>query len=374
MKNALDIKKKVQELVASVPSRNIGESAPASTIDAQNLQFIFDRTQREAEKEAQVAAEKSQKVEIKMKNSTKKSKDLVHKLRDVLSKDCEEMTDQEIRENLLNSKDWEKQIQDLTASKEVIDLDSVGVVVNNDIKEEFETELHDAIDKVCNLIEKLKLVDKEKALHTLAPSKVKENIVYPKAFSGKTGENVYKFVKDFQDAIAADQVREVDKVKKLMQLLKDDAKKAVGEHYKDLKDALEELIKSFGNEEIIWDKIKEDIKEKLGDLKKWGKSLSRERLTATSVLFDFLKEAVNLAEDYPDLEKEIYSRSTLSLIRGILPFDWDKEFVGSICGLDPSYQMSLKKLMNFAELNKHKFVQKVAKKIILLISFGVKQD
>ena len=207
MKNALDIKKKIQELVASVPGRNIGEAAPAaSSVDVQNLQFILDRTQREAEKEAQVAAEKVQKVEIKMKNTTKKAKDLVHKLRDVLSKDCEEMTDQEIRENLLNSKDWEKQIETLTANKEAIDLDSVGVVVNKDIKEAFETELLDAIDKVCNLIENLKVVDKEKALHTLAPSKVKENIVYPKAFSGKVGENVYKFVKDFQDAIDADQV------------------------------------------------------------------------------------------------------------------------------------------------------------------------
>ena len=80
--------------------------------------------------------------------------------------------------------------------------------------------------------------------------------------------------------------------------------------------------------------------------------MSRERLTATSVLFDFLREAVNLAEDYPDLEREIYSRSTLSLIRGVLPLDWDREFVRSVCGLDPSYQMSFRKLMNFAELKK----------------------
>ena len=73
MKNALDIKKKIQELVASVPGRNIGEAAPAaSSVDVQNLQFILDRTQREAEKEAQVATEKVQKVEIKMKNTTKK--------------------------------------------------------------------------------------------------------------------------------------------------------------------------------------------------------------------------------------------------------------------------------------------------------------
>ena len=213
-----------------------------------------------------------------MKNVTKKSKDLVRKIRGILDKDCQDMTDQEIRENLLNSKEWEKQIDDLTTSKEAIELDSVGVTINDEIKNTFETDLHDVIDKVCTLVENLKIVDKEKALHTLAPSKVKENIVYPKPFSGKSGENVFKFVKDFQDAIAADQVREVDKVKKLMLLLKDDAKKAVGEHYKDLKNALEELKRSFGNEEIIWDKIQADIKEKLGDYKKLGKGLSRESI------------------------------------------------------------------------------------------------
>ena len=83
-----------------------------------------------------------------------------------------------------------------------------------------------------------------------------KNIVYPKAFSGKSGENVFKFVKDFQDAIAANQVRDVDKVKKLMLLLKDDAKRAVGEHYKEVQEALDELKRSYGNEEIIWDKVK----------------------------------------------------------------------------------------------------------------------
>ena len=187
---------------------------------------------------------------------------------------------------------------------------------------------------MCTLIENLKIVDKEKALHTLSPCKVKENIVYPKPFSGRSGENVYKFVKDFQDAIAADQVREVDKVKKLMLLLKDDTKKAVGEHYKVLPDALNELERPFGNEEIVWDKIQADINEKLGDYKKWGKGFSRDRLTATSVLLDFLREAINLAKDYPELE-------------------WGKEFVKSVYGLDPSYELSFQKLMNFAELKKN---------------------
>ena len=48
-----------------------------------------------------------------MKTVTKKSKDLAHKLRDILDKDRQAMTDWEIRENLLNSKDWERQIDDL---------------------------------------------------------------------------------------------------------------------------------------------------------------------------------------------------------------------------------------------------------------------
>ena len=55
-------------------------------------------------------------------------------------------------------------------------------------------------------------------MHTLASSKVKDNIVISKPFSEESGEKVFKFVKDFQVPTAADQdhVREVDMVKKLM--------------------------------------------------------------------------------------------------------------------------------------------------------------
>ena len=84
-----------------------------------------------------------------MKKTTKKSQDLKHTICDVMNKDCADMTDQEIRKNFLNSKDWEKQVNDLTTSKETIDLDSVGVIVDTEIKDAFETELHDAINKFC---------------------------------------------------------------------------------------------------------------------------------------------------------------------------------------------------------------------------------
>ena len=40
-------------------------------------------------------------------------------------------------------------------------------------------------------------------------------MVFPAAFSGKAGEKVYHFWKDFAKAIIANQVREADKVKTL---------------------------------------------------------------------------------------------------------------------------------------------------------------
>ena len=92
---------------------------------------------------------------------------------------------------------------------------------------------------------------------------MKENLVYPKAFSGANDENIFKFVKEFKDTIEADQVREVDKVKILMSLLTNAAKKAIGDLYKELDFALEELLESFGNEEIIWDGIQANIKKNL---------------------------------------------------------------------------------------------------------------
>ena len=43
---------------------------------------------------------------------------------------------------------------------------------------------------------------------------MKDNIIFSKS-SGESGENVFRFAKDLQEATVADQVREVDKVKKL---------------------------------------------------------------------------------------------------------------------------------------------------------------
>ena len=78
-----------------------------------------------------------------LRNATKKYRDL--KL-----KDCQGRTDQEVRENLLNSKDCEKQLDDLTISKETFEQDVIGVHVNEHTKNTFEAELHEAIDMGTN--------------------------------------------------------------------------------------------------------------------------------------------------------------------------------------------------------------------------------
>ena len=112
MINICDIKKKIVELKANVPDID-DDTNSATNNEAQRIQFINNWIQREYEKEARLATEKKTKIELRKKTVTKKSKDLAHKLRDILDKDRQAMTDWEIRENLLNSKDWERQIDDL---------------------------------------------------------------------------------------------------------------------------------------------------------------------------------------------------------------------------------------------------------------------
>ena len=100
-KNARNVKKKVLELIASAPNITIGAT---STIGVQN------NSQQEDEKEAKITADKIVKVELRMKHAIEEAEDLKSNIGDVLEMDCNDLTDQEVRENLLNSKDWKKKL------------------------------------------------------------------------------------------------------------------------------------------------------------------------------------------------------------------------------------------------------------------------
>ena len=48
--------------------------------------------------------------------------------------DCEEMSEQTIRKNLLESKEWEKKLDSLLTAKETIDEETVSLTFDSNIK------------------------------------------------------------------------------------------------------------------------------------------------------------------------------------------------------------------------------------------------
>ena len=70
-------------------------------------------------KEEKAAAEKKAKLKIRIKNHMKKTKSLMETIEAI--GDCEDMSEQTIRKNLLESKVWEQKLDSLIAAKEAID-------------------------------------------------------------------------------------------------------------------------------------------------------------------------------------------------------------------------------------------------------------
>ena len=121
------------------------------------------------------------------------------------------MSDNEIRQSVAASKEWKKDVKAFEGLKETLDVDMVTTVVDDEMKEEFENTYKEAVKVTKDKISELLLADKNLGLFSLAENKSKSIVQYPDSFSGSLGENVYKFIKDFRDAIKADQIRKADK-------------------------------------------------------------------------------------------------------------------------------------------------------------------
>ena len=184
-------------------------------------------------KEDKAIEEKTLKFKIRMENHLKKTKALNETILAVGN--CDEMSEQDVRKNLIESKEWEKKVDNLLTGKETIDEETVGLELDEDLKSSVRDNFNQLLDTVQTKIKQLTLLDSQLGLHTLAPSKVKENVVYPEAFKGEPGEDVYKFAREFKEAILADHVRACDEVKTLVKHLKGEAKRTVGEHHEKLK-------------------------------------------------------------------------------------------------------------------------------------------
>ena len=326
--NEIAVKEKMAELITAA-------EAKAST-DLEN------------QKEKKGSEEKRAKFEVRMRNHLTKTIDLKQSV--LRLKDCTDMSEQEIRKHLLESKDWEKKVEKLTTCKETVEEEILSLDVDQDLQQEFETEFDELVDCVKKKIDELALEDAALGLHTLSPNKVKENVVYPKPFNGHDGEDVYKFMREIKEAIAADHVRTNDEVKTLRKYLASKAKLAVGEHHKTLKDALEYLVSAYGQPMRIWQVLQTEIQGKL-HARAWGKTFSKERLDAINQLLDFIRHAETLAEEHEDLHGEVFSASTITMIKKILPFDYLKE-VNLHVPMSFSKPSKLERIQNILEMQK----------------------
>ena len=293
------------------------EHRPMSAAEKASFDTQVQKEKRENDKEVRVAKESKEKAELKIQNAVKKFKDLNQTVLKI--KATKLMSEQEIRVNLQESKKWEKKIEEFTSAKEAIDQELVSLAVDDALKTELKEEFEEVIELVTNKIEHLVLKDKDLGLHTLSPNKVKENIVYPDPFHGNVGDNVYKFVKDFRCAIDADQVRKLDQIKTLLKHLKGEARHVVGEHQKDLEEALTALSEAFGSSIQILQKLKENFSKLFGSVREWGKHGSQDRLSAINRTLDFIRQLEALAEDHVELKNQIFSHSTVKVITQGMP-------------------------------------------------------
>ena len=160
-----------------------------------------------------------------------------------------------------------KDLKDLKAyrdSKEALDLEKLSIEINPDVEAQLESAYNEMVTAVTNKITELNKADKDLGLYALSDNKVKSTIQYPDPFSGALGENVFKFVKEFKDAIQSDQIRKADEVRTLMKYLKGNAKLTIDEHHISLQKTLDQLSDNYGSPRLIVDKYLRDFEKSLG--------------------------------------------------------------------------------------------------------------
>ena len=274
------------------------------------------------------------------------------KLKLLKVKKVKDMTDTEIRMNMSEIKDWEKNIADLNLSRQKADEDSVGLRIESSSILNMQETVQDTIDAISAKVENLRLEDRTRGLFSTVKKHVpKESIVFPEEFSGKYGEDVFKFTEKMEQAIFDSQIREKDRVEVLRKHLKGNALEVVGKHYTDFDKAKTVLIEYFGQSERIWEQTKKDIVDNLGgDFKScWGSIGSSLRIKAIVKTLEFLKMCKEMAESHSTLENEIYNSSTYKMVIQLLPSQFISKFHHLIGGHEVNYRDRMESLSDFLE-------------------------
>ena len=300
-------------------------------VKQQMVKLVNERGSASSERETEADQEK-----LKLKVSNAKSK--FKSLKDEVSKitDIKGMSDNEVREHVVTSREWKKDLKSYQDLREKLDVEMVSVTVEDELKESYVQAYDDMVKVVTDTMTELLSTDKDLGLYSLADTKAKSSVQYPDCFGGSLGENVFKFIKEFREAIISDHVRKADEVKTLIKYLKGDAKSSIGEHHKTLDGALLHLEDMYGCPRLIVEKYTKEYEKSFGNIRNWGKHGSKERVNAINKTVDFIRNLEDLAANHPGhLHGEIYSKQTLLLLTKGMPHEYTKRLNESCGHKDP---------------------------------------
>ena len=319
------------DITASFEEAKVKVVQNATSVKRQIVKLMEESTSSRLNSSAEADRKK---LVLKVTNATarfKSLKDEVSKLSEV-----DLMSEHEIRESLLSSKDWKKDLKSFETLKETLDIDMVSTAIDEDLNTQFQKEYKETVELVTEKVSKLILADKNLGLYSLTENKSKSTVQYPDPFGGTLGENVFKFIKEFKEALAADQVRKADEVKTLIKYIKGDAKMTIGEHHISLNSAIKQLEDNYGCPRLIVEKYTKDYDKALGNIRSWGKHGTKERVDAINKTVDFIRNLQNLATDHPGhLKGEIYSKQTLLLLTKGMPHEYTKKLNENCSHTDP---------------------------------------
>ena len=339
--NEKKVKEKAMTFVAGGVTPKEKGTAPTKDKDEEDEGHGLDVSREESSKQGKTAKFKIVLKQVKAKSIELRKAATAHAKPDLLKQG-------EVGEKLLESKDWIRKVEELQKTVDVLEQD--GAVLGLSLEAADEA-FEESKAIVMKQIEDLKIIDKKKGFNSLS-TRVKESCVYPAAFKGTFGSNVYKWVKEMEDALEGSQLREEDKTKKVLQYLEGEAKVKIGIHHKDVKSIFKTLEEFFGNPRAIWTKCRKDLEDEVGKdfRKQWGNYGSNQRVLAIARVIEFIRQAEVLGIEFPDaLGAEVFSSNTLHLLKCVMPREYIEKVNDAVCSINISDKDKIMKIKDFLE-------------------------
>ena len=332
---------KISDLVSG--QSDSGRSSPSVAHHSDASATVPDLSRKLEELKAKAGIKKSF-IEDKIKSLKQKIKTF---------KAPKEMTNDEVRYAMKESKVWERKFDEIVSEQQKYYEECVPFNDLEEEKEKVRQEVESLDDMISDKVSLLAVEDDDRGLSCRAENKSKDTVVFPSVFKGDLGDNVFKFVEEIKNAIIDSQVKKSDQVKTLLKYLGGEARKRCGDHYDDLESALQALKEFYGNAALIWLKTRNEFESAFSNLhKEWGEYGDPARVTAIARVIEFLRQSAHLAKEYPELTSEVYSSSTLSLLRKVLPRDYIEKVNDTISDVSATSEQKMNKIKEFLEKKK----------------------